>query len=72
MQAKVIRREGEALAGRGVGTPGWLQRSMFIVDRAVAFAAEEFVLEAVLICDVGMGAGSELGELVGGEGCGAE
>ena len=52
------------LAGRVVGTPKGLQRLVLIVYPAVAFAAEEAVLKAVLVGNVGAPAGLELGELV--------
>ena len=55
-----------------MGTPGRLQRSVLIVDRAVAFAAEEAVLEGVLVRDVRAGTRFEDGELVGSVGCGAK
>jgi len=52
------------LAGGAVGTPGGLQRLVFVVRGAVAFMAEEAVFESVLVRDVGASAGSELSELV--------
>ena len=44
-----------------VGTPGRLQCSVFVVDGAVPFAAED----VVLVCDVGAGPRFEFGEFVG-------
>ena len=38
---------------------------MFVVDGAVPFVAEDVVLKAVLVCDVGVGPRFELCELVG-------
>jgi len=51
-----------------VGTPRWLQRLVFVVDRAISLVAIEKVLKAVHICDVGSRSRLELGEFVGGMG----
>ena len=55
-----------------MGTPGGLQRSVFVVDGAIPFMAEDVVLEAVLIGDVGVRLGFELSELVSVVGVGAK
>ena len=55
-----------------MGTPGWLQRSVFVVGRAVTFSAEKAVLEGMVVGDVRLGPGFELCKFVGGEGCRAE
>ena len=55
-----------------MGTPGWLQHSVLVMDRIVAFEAIKVVLEAVHVCNVGAGLGLELSELVSGKGGRAE
>ena len=60
------------LAGRRVGTPGWLQHSVFVVGWAVALSAVEAVLEGVDVGDVRPGLRFELSKFVGSVGGGAE
>ena len=72
MQGKIVRREGETLTSGDVGTPRWFQRLVLVVTRAVAFSAEEAVLEGVVVGDVRPSPGFELSKFVGGVGGGAE
>ena len=51
-----------------MGTPGGLQHLVLIVGDTVAFAAEEVVLEGVLVCGVRSRSRFELGEFMGGIG----
>ena len=55
-----------------MGTPGGLQGLVLIVCGAVVFAAEEAVLESMLVCNVRASVGFELGEFVGAVRVGAE
>ena len=59
-------------ADRGVGTPEWLQCSVLVVSGAVSFAAEEAMLEGMLVGNVGMGMGFEDREFVHSVRCGAK
>ena len=72
MEVEIVGGKREMLADRGVGTLGRLQCSVFIVDGAVAFTAEEAVLEGMVVSGMRAGLGFELHELMSGEGCGAK
>ena len=72
MKVEIVGGKGEVFAGRGVGTSGWLQHSVLVIDQAIAFVAVEVVLEGMYIGNVRAGSRSKLCKLVGGEGRRAE